>query len=211
MRSELAGITWPALLKGQAAQLATTLYQLEQSQWWSPEELAQVQRPQLLELLTHALQTVPYYQQRYPALGLGVDAETLHEAWAAIPILTRTDVQEAGPALCSTAIPAVHEAVAVVQTSGSTGHPVQVWSTGLTRFFWQAFTVREHLWHKRDMSGKLVAIRPDRRGAPGGMTLDSWGPPLDLLFSTGPSALLHSSTAIEAQVSWLREQQPSYL
>jgi phenylacetate-CoA ligase len=211
MHSALAEITWPALLKGQAAQLAATLYQLEQSQWWSPEELAQVQHPQQLALLTHALQTVPYYQQRYAALGLGTDAKSLLEGWASLPILTRTDVQEAGEALRSTAIPATHEAVAVVQTSGSTGHPIQVWSTGLTRFFWQAFTIREHLWRRRDVSGKLVAIRPDRQGAPGGVTIDSWGPPMDLLFTTGPSALLHSSTAINAQVSWLREQQPTYL
>lgn len=211
MHSALAGIIWPALLKGQAAQLAATLYQLEQSQWWSPEELAQVQRPQLLAMLTHAMQTVPYYRQRYAALKLDMTAKSLLEAWTSLPILTRTEVQEAGQALCSTAVPAAHEAVAVVQTSGSTGHPVQVWSTGLTRFFWQAFTVREHLWHQRDVTGKLVAIRPDRQSAPGGVMAESWGPPMDLLFTTGPSALLHSNTAIDAQVTWLREQQPTYL
>lgn len=211
MRSALAGIAWPALLKGQAAQLAATLYQLEQSQWWSPEELAQVQRPQQLALLTHALQTAPYYRQRYAALGLGTEAERLLEAWASLPILTRTDIQEAGQALRSTTIPTAHEPVTVVQTSGSTGHPVQVWTTGLTQFFWQAFTIREHLWQRRDLSGKLVAIRPDRQKVPGGMTAASWGSPMDLLFTTGPAALLHSSTAIDAQVSWLQEQQPTYL
>ena len=211
MRSALTGITWPALLSGQAAQLAATLYQFEQSQWWSPEELAQVQRPQQLALLTHALQTVPYYQQRYAALGLSTRAEDLLEAWTSLPILARTDVQEAGQALRSTAIPTDHGAVTDVQTSGSTGHPVQVWATGLTQFFWQAFTIREHLWQRRDLSGKLVAIRPDRQKVAGGVTAASWGPPMDLLFATGPAALLHSSESIDIQVAWLQEQQPTYL
>ena len=211
LRSALAGVSWPALLEGLAAQLAATLYQFEHSQWWAPEELAQVQQAQQRALLTHALHSVPYYRQRYADHGLGHDAQSLVEAWSALPVLTRAAVQEAGSTLYSTALPAAHGAVEVVQTSGSTGQPVQVLSTGVTRFFWHACTLREHLWQQRDFSGTLVAIRPDRHSAPGGIVSPSWGPPVDVLFATGPSALLHSSTAIEAQLAWLRHQQPTYL
>ena len=70
-RSELAGLAWPALLKGLAAQLAATLYQFEESQWWTPEETTRAQRPQLLGVLAHAVGTVPYYRRRYNNLGKG--------------------------------------------------------------------------------------------------------------------------------------------
>ncbi len=31
--------------------------------------------------------------------------------------------------------------------------------TKLSNLFWAAFTVRDHLWHGRDVTGKLAAIR----------------------------------------------------
>ncbi len=207
-RSDLTGLTWPALFKGQAAQLAATLYQLEDSQWWTPEELARAQQGQLRVLLGHILKNVPYYRKAYRELGR---PEALIEGWAEIPVLSRSDVQEAGKALFSTAMPKEHGPAQAVLTSGSTGRPVEALSTAVTRFFWNACTVREHLWHGRDFKGKLAAIRPDRKTIPGGSVSPSWGPPVDLLFKTGPSALLHSNTPIDAQLDWLREQNPAYL
>ena len=207
-RSDLAGLTWPALLKGQAAQLATTLYQLEDSQWWPPAQLRQAQQRQLRVLLRHVLKNVSYYRKAYRGLGR---PETLIENWAKVPVLSRPDVQQAGKTLFSKALPKEHAPVQAVRTSGSTGRPVEALSTAVTRFFWNACTVREHLWHGRDFKGTLAAIRPDRKTVPGGSASPSWGPPVDLLFKTGPSALLHSSTPIDAQLEWLRKQNPAYL
>lgn len=207
-RSDLAGLTWPALLKGQAAQLATAIYQLEDSQWWTPDELLRAQQRQLRVLLGHAVKNVPYYRRLYRGFG---KTEALIDGWAKTPVLTRSGVQQAGKTLFSTAMPKEHGPARAVRTSGSTGRPVEALSTAVTRFFWNACTVREHLWHGRDFKGKLAAIRPDRKTVPGGSVSPSWGPPVDLLFETGPSALLHSNTPIDAQLDWLHKQNPAYL
>src|SRR5262249_44931895 len=39
----------------------------------------------------------------------------------------------------------------------------------------------------------------------------TWGAPVDLIYRTGPSAVLDISTDIDEQIRWLRERDPDYL
>ena len=41
--SAISGLAWPALPKGRGVMLLAVLQQLEQSQWWPPEQLLQMQ------------------------------------------------------------------------------------------------------------------------------------------------------------------------
>jgi len=43
---------------------------LQQSQWWSPEELAAYQAQALSRLLDHAYENVPYYRRVFRERGL---------------------------------------------------------------------------------------------------------------------------------------------
>ena len=63
--SAIEGIDWPAVTNPEAANSAAVLYQLEKSQWWAHEEMLSVQLNQLSLLISHAIQTVPFYSQRY--------------------------------------------------------------------------------------------------------------------------------------------------
>jgi phenylacetate-CoA ligase len=212
LRSSLPGIAWPAVPGGESARLLGLLFQLERSQWLAPEALARLQFTQLARSVAHAVETVPFYRESLSAHRLAADPEGLREAWPALPVLPRSALQAAGETIHSQAVPREHGRVTTVQTSGSTGRPIRTLNTALNQIFWQALTLREHLWHARDPLGKLVAIRPDRKAPAGeGKVLASWGPPVAVLFRTGPSALLDSRTDIEAQVRWLAAQQPSYL
>ena len=85
--------------------------------------------------------------------------------------------------------------------------PVAFYQTGLTQHFWRALTVREHLWHRRDFSGKLAAIRSNVEdgSAPG------WGPATDAVVETGPSSLLNIRADVDAQLDWLAREDPEYL
>jgi hypothetical protein len=62
--SSIPDIDWPGLPKSSDAVVFAILFQLEQSQWWSPEELWMHQRRQLSKLIAHAARTVPFYKKR---------------------------------------------------------------------------------------------------------------------------------------------------
>ena len=107
-KSGRSGIYWPAMPIYADATVLALQYQLGQSQWWPAETLLQHQLRQLEFLLAHAARTVPFYRGRLNALsGLGRGELTM-DAWRRLPVLSRTDIQEAGAALVSRRLPKDH-------------------------------------------------------------------------------------------------------
>ena len=207
----MSGAFFPAVPDPYAARLMAVLYQMEQSQWLPDEQLRARQQGQLAQLLRHAWDTAPGYRQRLESAGYASGKQPDRQMWSSIPVLTRSDLQHGHAFLASTAVPQAHGSVFTVESSGSTGIPVQALGTDLTRFFWQATTLRDHFWHRRDFSGSLFAIRPDRGSRDGIVSQQGWGPPVDMLMSSGPMWLMHSSTAIEEQLDRLCDVHPDYL
>jgi phenylacetate-CoA ligase len=212
IRSSVNGMTWPRMPRGAGRSLLALQFQLDQTEWWPPERLRQNQMRQLALLLRHVHETVPFYRERLGGAGYTPAAEITDDWFAALPRLTRLDVHTHGDALHSNNVPEAHAPVTRGQTSGSTGTPISFLWTAVTRLFWQAFKLRDHLWHRRDFGLKLVAIRPDRSTRDtSGKNGPDWGGPLAALFRTGPSGLLHSGNTIDRQLEWLAEQDPGYL
>jgi phenylacetate-CoA ligase len=212
-RSVLPGAAWPAIPNDLASRLLALQLQFGQSQWWPPEVIQARQFEQLRQVLAHAQRTVPFYGSRLSALDL-THAPLDRENWSRIPILSRKDVQLNRDALRSRSIPAEHGAVREVTTSGSTGRPVSILSTELPVMLWQAIALREHLWHRRDLTAKLAVIRvhPSLNAEPpDGVAMPTWGPPTDLVFRTGPAAMLNGSCAVGDMAAWLCKQDPDYL
>jgi len=110
-------------------------------------------------------------------------------------------------ALRSTALPRAHGAAVPGQSSGSTGMPVRFLKTAVTQLFWNALTLREHLWQERDFAGKLAAIRIKVEEA----RHPDWGLPAAALFRTGPGATLNVRTDVAQQLDWLAREDPDYL
>ena len=181
-------------------------FQIERSQWLGPEALRELQFRQLDAVLRHAFATVPYYRERW-AGRYDPRQPATPETLSRLPLLARADLQGRFDALKSNATPAGHGRVSESRTSGSTGQPVRVLKTDLVQLMWQAIVLREHRWFKRDLGGKLVAIR---QGAANGEA-DGWGPATDGVLRTGRSATLSIRTDVDSQLRWLQEQQPDYL
>jgi phenylacetate-CoA ligase len=212
LKTDKAEIAWPALPDAAGARMLAAQYQLANSERLSPESLWRLQSRQLARVLEHARNTVPFYRDRLAGVRFQVNQPIDADDWNRIPILHRQDIQQAGDTLMSTAVPATHGKLNKIQTSGSTGMPITAYGTAVTRFFWQVFTLRDHLWHGRDLSGKFVAIRPEAKLQPcQSLTAHGWGPATDSVFSTADSALLTSRTDIHQQAAWLIEQDPCYL
>jgi phenylacetate-CoA ligase len=190
------------------------LAQLERSQWMSADELARLQRLQLSSLLAHAHATVPFYRERLLCAGYTPGARATPDVLAAVPPLSRAELQGLGDALLATPSHEAHRPIGLVRSSGSTGIPVQVRTTRVTKLLWDAITLRDHYWHRRDFAQKLVAIRAEASRPTddaAGVAGPSWGPPVSLLHQTGPAALLDVSVVTERQLPWLIAQVPAYL
>ncbi|MGE0388201.1 MAG: phenylacetate--CoA ligase family protein [Gammaproteobacteria bacterium] len=214
LRSALAGECWPALPAGLGALALALAYQLEQSQWWPRERLERAQFRQLAAVLEHAARTVPWYRHRFAAAGVEPGGDWDDVRWRSLPLLTRTDLQDAHAELRSRAVPAGHGRTLRTQTSGSTGEPVQVCVTDIGQLYWRALTLRDHQWHRRDLGAKLCAIRvtdPGVADGPDGLQRAGWGAATDAVYRTGPMALLDLSTDIAVQARWLEREDPVYL
>lgn len=204
IRSALPGVVWPGVPGPEATALLALQFQLDRSQWLPFERLRELQFRQLGVLLGHAYGTVPYYRERWR--GLYDPAERLTpEAFARIPLITRAEVQAAFDALKSSG--AVHGPTQEARTSGSTGVPVRVLRTALSELWWNALTMRDHLWHRRDLGGKLAAIRHKAVEGEG----EGWGQATNLIVSGGRSATLPIDRDVDMQLDWLVRQQPDYL
>lgn len=225
-RSSIDGITWPAIPDPTLERLLALLFQLERSQWWTAERLREHQLTQLRALVGHTRRAVPFYRDRLPAAlgdgdGNGDEAALTWAAWSRLPVLRRAEVQAAGEALNSTAVPASHGEIGSSKTGGSTGTPVRVQKTSLAAQFAAAFVLRNHLWRPLDPGRKLAVIREpealtlsaeQRRAAhAGGLRLPRWPEALARLFPTGPAAFLSVLTPTALQLAWLARERPSYL
>jgi phenylacetate-CoA ligase len=78
-------------------------------------------------------------------------------------LLTRADLQTQVDGIRATAYPRAHGNTFDIAMGGSTAEPVTVRCTALTQLFWQAATLRDHLWHRRDLSATKAILRQFRQ------------------------------------------------
>jgi phenylacetate-CoA ligase len=204
--SATPGNLWPAVPDSSGCASLGLLFQLEGSERWPVERVELEQTRQLAILARHAWDSVPYYRDVWAGR---YDASTplSRECFSALPLLTRSSLKDRYEAIKSRAMPAAHGETVETRSSGSTGAPVRTMATGVTRLFWEAITLRDHAWHRRNLRGKLAVIR---RGVTPG-TAPSWGKATAGLVRTGEAAMLDVDADIGTQLDWLERQSPAYL
>lgn len=208
MRGNVQGIAWPPLVSGPCAGLVALLHQLEASQWQSAEETVRQQYRQLGLLAEYAEAKSPYFRDRLRAAGLRPADLATPDGLRRLPPLRRRDIQAAGTALFCSEVPSRHLPVGETRTSGSTGEPVVVRKTGIDQVFYLAFSLRDHFWHGRDFGKRAAGVtaRISRYEE-----ASHWGPPVSLLFASGPAQGIPITTGIDAQLEQLERFRPSYL
>jgi len=214
-QSKMPGIAWPAISDGLSAHAMALQYQLQQSQWWSEEELRSMQFEQLAPLVHFAYQNSPAYQKFYQQHGFRPRQTLNAQKWQEIPIMTRDYVQQAGSELHCRNIPREHGENTPITTSGSTGRQVTLLTNQVTQLFWNAFNLRDHLWQQRNLRGKLATIRLDTmhnniQTISHEQQAQSWGAATQF-YKTGPSVFLDIRTDVTQQLAWLQKHNPHYL
>lgn len=209
MKSSLPELVWPPLPSGPAASLLAMLRYFDESQWWAAGRLVAHQLQQAERLVAHASISSPFFSGRLK--GYAGTAPLTMERWRELPLLTRADIQDAGDSLHCRQLPPGHGDAFSTTTSGSTGQPVTTRGTGLTQFFWNVLTLRDHHWHKRLVEGTHAIIRVLDFPAEKGLDKPDWGAPFNQIYTTGSSSLMSLLVDVSKQAEWLKRVNPHYL
>ncbi len=118
--------------------------ELDRNQWLSKEELLNLQRKKLHNILSHAYKTVPYYQQLFKTHEFHPD-EILEDTNAIrkLPVLTKDIIRKNFDDLLTTD-EATRETLRELGTSGSTGQPLKFMQDSNSRDYFTAY-VHHHL------------------------------------------------------------------
>lgn len=208
--STVSGQLWPALPQAAGQTMLAAQFQLERSQWWEPELLAQRQLEQLRSLATFALRQVPRYRElvgnQLPEVARNPHSLTW-ETFSRWPILRKTELREYSASLLAASLPQDHGGMSWNFTSGSTGTPVRCAQTMVASFIRSTATLRNQIWHDLDFSMKYAAIRPGI----GTGSVPGWGAATNSAFESGPAVHFAITSDIDAQLDWLRAEAPGYL
>jgi phenylacetate-CoA ligase len=212
-RSSVPGVLWPAIVSGEGSTLLAAAFQLERSQWWTPPELETRQYEQLSVLVRHARESVPWYRRRLQEISWKPGKALTPERWREIPLLTKDDIRRHHADLLSRRALPGHRETHRNKTSGSSGEPIEIVCTEVTGFFWDALAFRDDLWHRRDLGGRLVAIRSGREAEDPLAVCDlrHWGLLPPHVCKTGPATILYHLTPISRQAAILEARSPHYL
>jgi phenylacetate-CoA ligase len=179
--------------------------QFEISQWLGPDRILSFQLAQLRNVIAHAAKTTPYYKNQLEVALAQLKTNLSLTVFRQIPILTRSKFQDAGDSINSKAVPDSHGAILDVRTSGSTGQPLALKNTEVTRTYNSALSLRNSLWHRRDFSQKSLSFRTMRPGeAPRRST---WGP----VINAGQSIRASMAQPTSILLNILRMEDPAYL
>lgn len=208
---------WPACFGDPALPLATVMRGLAATEAESAAARAAGARRQRSLLLQWAVQNVPAHGGLLAAardLLASVDAaEDFERSWRALPLMAKASLRDDDSRNHARGVPAAHRPLGLARTSGSTGIPVSVRTTRLTRQVWSALTLREHLWQGRDFTRRLGVIRylPPAARDPAGMRKSNWGSPVAELQASGPASVIHIGHPIATLARWLADFSPHYL
>lgn len=121
------------------------LQELERTQWLSSDELQALQFAKIQQLVKHAYENVPFYRQRYQAIGFEPDDLKSLADFEKLPFLTKDDIRQYREEIVAQNFP--RNQLIANETGGSTGQPMHFYIDS-SFWWWNAanhFRVRG--WH----------------------------------------------------------------
>jgi len=139
---------------------------LQESQWWSKEQLEEYQMRQLEKLLHHAYENVPYYRRIFNERGLKPqDIQNLDDL-KKLPYLDKGIIEKHKVEFISKKYKKTH--LIPAQTGGTTGPPLHFWyQKGFTEpkewaFIWRMWNWYGFYWGDKHFTIKRSSVVPER-------------------------------------------------
>jgi phenylacetate-CoA ligase len=131
---------------------------LQETQWWSKEQLEELQLEQLQAMVQHAYENVPYYRRVFDDRRLKPsDISTLRDVQK-LPLLTKEDVRSNSEDFVARNV--APERLEYYTTGGSTGVPLGVYHDKYTTYpREQAFILRQWSWAGYRFGDRFVTLR----------------------------------------------------
>ena len=152
-------ITAPYYTRRDGFSYARQQWALEASQWRPAEELREIQRKRLHDLLDFAYRHNHFHRARMEAAGVIPSDIGDTAQLAALPVLSKDDIREAGPALFSQGYSAQN--TQHTRTGGSTGVPLHVHVDRDAMNWKYAATWRHNGWAGWRPGDKVAAVWGD--------------------------------------------------
>jgi phenylacetate-CoA ligase len=142
--------------------------EFQRSQFFTQEEIRELQLRRLQALLQHAYENCPFYRSRMNEAGVSPASIRSLDDLRALPVLTKSNIQDFGPLMLAANIP--EGARVRNQTGGSTGSPLQFYVDKERFDSRMASTDRHNRW---------AGLRP------GDWQTSLWGARLDQVIEPG--------------------------
>ncbi|MGE0152935.1 MAG: phenylacetate--CoA ligase family protein [Reyranellaceae bacterium] len=208
--SDVPSHYFPGIPEPRAARMFAVASQLEWSSRMPAAQFNTLQYRQLHALFVHAERRSRFWRERLRAAGFDPAAKTFDIATLSrLPPLTRQDMQTAYEEMRAYPAPAKWGDVSIFQTSGSTGQWVRVEKPEINTILFDAVTFVDHMWHRRDFTGKLAVIRKEVGKGAGG---PFWSRETVNLVETGPRVEFNPVGKDMTEVlAWLEKERPDYV
>ena len=130
--------------------------ELEETQWWPPDRIRELQNQKLQKLISHAYNNVGYYKSIFDERGLKPEDVKDSADLVKLPILTKQIIREKFPQLVARGFP-MNKAWPS-HTGGSTGEPMEFYST-FDQLRWATATFRRaEKWWGHGFGDRRVTI-----------------------------------------------------
>lgn len=173
-----------------------------------PAKMQVYQRRLQERLVRHAKEQVPFYERRLDQL-FGPKDTIRWEAWTDIEPFSRAEAQAADDALFARSTPSQAGDYVLETTSGSTGMPLKVRSSGLMNLMGSSINQRIFDWHGINADSSVCFILDDtnRFPFPDGEPGRNW----NLVNPEARAYNLSVGYTTAQQTEWVHQKQPDIL
>ncbi|NNM00135.1 MAG: phenylacetate--CoA ligase family protein [Gammaproteobacteria bacterium] len=206
LRPDYAGVAW--------------FERLIDAEFADAERQRAAQEQSLGRIVAFAQAACPYYRQQLGARRFDPARPLPLDELPALPVLSKTDLLDNPDTVRPAALPRGEQLAGSTASSGTTGKPVTVWHTANSLRLNEMLLQRQLRWFRYNPAGRYGVIRlptqlpPGPDGAPlaDGDTYraGAW-PQVGRYFDTGPYIAFGITNPVQAQLDWLRGEQPDYL
>jgi len=136
---------------------------LENSQYWSREQIDEYQNIRLRKLIQHSYDNVPFYRELFMDLGIKPSDVQTKEDLIKIPITTKEDLKRSKGKHLATNIK--NKDLIFSSSSGSTGEPFQFYKTKQSESFTTAAALRGWNWMGYQLGDSYTKVSMNPRAS----------------------------------------------